>query len=91
MKGMAPKQTGTMTDANIDEFITRWSASAGAERANFQSFANELCALVGVEKPAPSVASADLNPYAFERRIDFKQADARRRPVASISTSAAHS
>ncbi len=51
----------------INDFITRWSASAGAERANFQGFAKELCALIGVEQPRPSVSDAELNPYAFER------------------------
>ena len=67
--------TALTADTSIDEFISRWSASAGAERANFQSFANELCALIDVTAPSPSVASAELNPYAFERGVRFKQPD----------------
>ena len=61
--------------SNIDEFIARWSASAGAERANFQGFAYELCDLLGVPRPIPSVNDADLNPYAFERAVRFKGDD----------------
>jgi len=35
--------------ADIDGFIVRWAKSGGAESANFQSFANELCDLLGLE------------------------------------------
>ena len=64
----------TVKEANgqIDDFITRWSKSAGAERANFQGFAYELCELLGVARPVPSVSDADQNPYAFERAVKFK-------------------
>ena len=48
---------GTITrDDPIETFITRWSASKGAERANFQHFAVELCDLIGVAQPHPSCA-----------------------------------
>lgn len=62
-------------DHQIKDFILRWGASEGAERANFQSFANELCDLLGVERPAPSVSTAARNVYAFERAVEFKEPD----------------
>lgn len=43
----------TDTDA-IDTFIARWAASSGAERANFQLFATELCDLMGVPRSSNS-------------------------------------
>ena len=63
------------TNPNIEDFIVRWSKSAGAERANFQGFAYELCDLLKVSRPKPSVSDADLNPYAFERAVKFKGDD----------------
>ena len=42
--------TTTIDTHPIDDFIARWSASAGAERANFQGFAYELCDLLGVPR-----------------------------------------
>jgi len=60
----------------IDDFITRWAASEGAERANFQLFASELCALLGVVAPRPTQGQdAELNDYCFERAVKFKEAD----------------
>ncbi|HUS96059.1 MAG TPA: type IIL restriction-modification enzyme MmeI [Hyphomicrobiaceae bacterium] len=60
----------------VEAFIERWRTSSGAERANFQPFAGELCDLIGVPRPDPSDGSdASLNPYAFERGVDFKSAD----------------
>ena len=56
----------------IEAFIARWEKSGGSELANFQSFANELCDLLGVERPEPSRAENELNDYVFERRVDFK-------------------
>ncbi len=56
-------------DDSIEAFIKRWSASSGAERANFQHFAVELCDLIGVARPNPSVSDAEANPYAFERSV----------------------
>ena len=50
----------------IEEFISHWAASSGAERANFQGFAYELCDLIGVARPAPSDGTeATRNTYAF--------------------------
>ena len=67
--------TAPTADRSIDEFIMRWTASAGAERANFQLFASQLCRLLGVAEPAPAVEDASLNDYTFERAVKFNEAD----------------
>ena len=35
---------------DFEQFILRWSASSGAERANKDSFLNELCDVLGVPR-----------------------------------------
>ncbi|MGR3761813.1 class I SAM-dependent DNA methyltransferase [Roseobacteraceae bacterium NS-SX3] len=54
---------------HVDEFITRWSASSGSEIANFQSFAHDLCELLGVERPKPAQSDGQTNDYRFERPV----------------------
>ena len=60
-----------MPKNNIDQFIARWKESGGNEMANFQTFANELIDLLGVEQI--KVADSDgLNyDYRFERPVTF--------------------
>ena len=74
---------GDSTDpAAIDDFIGKWEKSGGAEMANFQTFANELCDLLGMPKPDPAEERVETNDYVFERRVDYKFDDgttARRR------------
>lgn len=59
----------------IEEFIARWSAAGGSERANYQLFIGELCALLGVEPPQPAQEDAGANAYCFERRVVFRHGD----------------
>ena len=40
-------------DRSIEDFIARWAASEGAERANFHLFASELCDLIVSGVPVP--------------------------------------
>lgn len=61
--------------SKIDAFIAHWSQSSGAERANFQSFANALCDLLGVPEPEPAKGDASLDSYVFEYGVKFKEAD----------------
>ena len=61
--------------ADIGAFIARWEKSGGAELANFQTFANELCDLLDLPRPEPSQERNELNDYVFERRVDFKHDD----------------
>lgn len=50
----------------ITEFITRWKGSAGAERANKDSFLRELCEALDLPIPGPK----DLSPhYCFEKDL----------------------
>jgi len=55
----------------IRAFIDRWSASEGAERANYALFLSELCDALGVERPHPARADSTLNDYVFERAVRF--------------------
>jgi len=55
----------------IEDFITRWKASGGSERANFQTFASELCDVLGLPKPAPASEATRANSYCFEHPVTF--------------------
>lgn len=60
---------------DIEGFIQRWSKASGSELANAQTFVIELCELLGLERPAPSLQEASENGYAFERHITFRHPD----------------
>jgi len=55
----------------LDAFIARWGASAGAERANYQLFLAELCDVLGVPRPDPSVVEEASNTYVFDKAVTF--------------------
>ena len=59
----------------VSEFLNRWKPSGGGERANAQSFLNELCDLLEVERPEPSQPDDEKNTYVFERNILFTHGD----------------
>jgi hypothetical protein len=59
----------------IDAFIKRWQASAASERANYQLFLTELCAMLEVEPPQPAGADETLNAYVFEKSVRFPNRD----------------
>jgi hypothetical protein len=59
----------------IQHFIDRWSASEGAERANYGLFLSELCDILEVPHPNPTRPEDDDNDYVFERRVIFKNPD----------------
>ena len=70
---MQSASAGDKTDPQaVETFIARWEKSGGSESANFQTFAGELCDLLGVVRPEPSQVENELNDYVFERRVDFK-------------------
>jgi hypothetical protein len=50
-------------------FIKRWSNSSASERANCQQYISELCDVLGVQRPNPSVADNTVNEYVFERAV----------------------
>src|SRR5688572_1272805 len=62
-------------DGQIGEFIRRWAASSGAERANFQLFASRLCRILGVDEPEPDCDDVSDNDYTFGRSVDMREPD----------------
>ena len=50
-----------MDDQQITEWIAKWQKSGGAERANYQLFLTELCDVLGVPHPEPTIANANKN------------------------------
>jgi restriction-modification enzyme MmeI-like protein len=52
-----------------DSFIARWSASGDAERANKDSFLNELCDVLGIERPHPKTGDPARDLYVFEKDV----------------------
>lgn len=61
--------------AAVDSFIARWGTSSGAERANYQLFLAELCDVLGVPRPDPSVADEAANRYVFDKAVTFQNPD----------------
>ncbi|MEJ8476517.1 DNA methyltransferase [Roseibium algae] len=55
----------------IDAFMDRWKPSSRSEMANFQTFANELTDLLGVDRPKPATSDGENNDYRFERPVTF--------------------
>ena len=49
--------------------------SGAAERANFQSFAKELCKLLNIDEPEPAFAEAGTNRYCFEYPVKIHEND----------------
>lgn len=47
--------------------IAKWKDSGGAERANKDSFLNDLCDALGVDRPSPTTGDPDADRYVFER------------------------
>ena len=58
----------------VEQFLGKWLGSEGNERANYQGFFLDLCAVFGVAGPPPkgSVAGA---PYCFDKDIKFYSGD----------------
>lgn len=59
----------------VEDFITRWPNSGGSEKANYQLFLTELCALLDLPQPDPAGADNEQNAYVFERRVDIRNPD----------------
>ncbi|MGN6368420.1 MAG: type IIL restriction-modification enzyme MmeI [Phycisphaerae bacterium] len=56
-------------------FVTRWQSAGGVERANYQFFLTELCDLLQVPHPDPSVPDESKNNYVFDRAITATNPD----------------
>jgi hypothetical protein len=64
-----------MGDNNTDAFLHKWQGATGSERANYQLFVGDLCALLGVPLPEPARDDTRDNAYVFERRVTFAHGD----------------
>ncbi len=60
---------------DVDAFIAKWRSSGGAELANAQLFLSELCDLLGVPRPDPTLEDDALNTYVFEKAVTFRHGD----------------
>lgn len=60
---------------HVEAFLARWQFAGGSERANYQLFLTELCALLELPLPEPACDDTRDNAYVFERRVVIKQPD----------------
>lgn len=67
--------------ADIESFITRWQNSGAAERSNYALFLSELCDLLGVDRPDPSVENNQHNAYVIDRAFTRIEKDGSTAPV----------
>ncbi len=63
------------TAAEVEAFVAKWHGISGSERANYQIFIGELCAVLGVAAPQPSRSDVQDNAYVYERRVQFAHGD----------------
>jgi hypothetical protein len=61
-----------ITDRNLHHPLAHFGA---AERANYVSFLNELCDLLGVPKPDPTMKDDERDAYVYERAVTFHNPD----------------
>jgi hypothetical protein len=54
---------------DLASFLDTWLGSAGAERANKDSFLKDLCDVLGVEHPTPATHDPKRDRYVFERDV----------------------
>ena len=74
-----PSSSGSTASSPARVFIDRWRDTAGNERANAQTFLNELCDLIGVDRPDGSGATDAFNDYVFERTVHDPRLEGRPR------------
>lgn len=51
---------------DVLDFVANWTASSAAERANKDSFLNDLCDVLGVARPNPTTGDPERDAYVFE-------------------------
>jgi len=64
----------------VETFIARWKNSGAAERANAQLYLSELCDLLALPRPDPTLPDDAQNAYVFERSVH------RPRPDGTVTT-----
>lgn len=69
---------------NIQAFLAKWQGSQGNERANYQTFFDDLCGALGVERPIPKgTVKGDL--FVLIRRLRFFIRIGKKLPILLIS------
>jgi len=71
MQGRRGKAGHGAKKLRIEEFLDRCKHSGGSERSNFQTFANELCDVLDLPKPAPATEVNSANSCCFEHPVTF--------------------
>lgn len=61
-----------MPPLGLDAFLATWRSSAGNERANFQSFLRDFCALLDLPVPEPKNPTST---YCFEKDLKLTHLD----------------
>jgi hypothetical protein len=59
----------------LESFVKKWAAAGAAERANKDSFLNELCDVLEVPRPNPTRGDAEEDSYVFEREAKLIHED----------------
>lgn len=59
----------------LDLFLADWLKADGSERANYQLFLTQLCALLDLPLPEPATGQPEQDGYVFERRVHFQHGD----------------
>jgi hypothetical protein len=62
-----------MAKLSPDDFVTLWDGTQQAERANYVSFLNDLCDVLGVDRPPP--VSGGAGDYRYERSVTHRNDD----------------
>ena len=60
---------------DVETFVAKWGASGGAERANYQLFLAELCDVLDVPRPDPTVPDDAHKAHVFEKAVTFCHGD----------------
>lgn len=60
---------------DLPRFVEKWSPSAAAEHSNAQSFLNDLCDVLAVERPHPAVGDPKRDRYVFEKPVTLAKED----------------
>lgn len=63
------------TEAEIENFIQRWTPSGGAELSNYGDFIAELCVLIRTEPPRPTLPDESRNLYVKEKAVSIRHPD----------------
>lgn len=74
---MQSEVEATITRQTPEEFIKEWDGVVGSERSNAQIFVNDLCEMLGLDKPKKAIQNHSENAYVFERYLKEHDAEAK--------------